>query len=215
MKRFNQLLFALLIFSPLLFSCNKKADNQDAQADTSQLRGDSTKSVLDSSAIKAENEKKKHATLWSVNDQASKVSFTIKNFGTDVHGTLGGLQATMHFDPQNLKGSSFEASVKVNTINTGVGKRDRDLMHPKYFDEANHHEITFKSDTIMVSGKAFKTIGILTIKGKSIRREIPFTFEEKGNSGIFKSEFSFERLDYNVGGEGPIMGKEVNVLLEI
>ncbi|HYV92114.1 MAG TPA: YceI family protein [Chitinophagales bacterium] len=205
-----------LIFLSLLFSCNHHAGNQGTeQADASGLKGDSAKSNIDSSTLKAKKEKSNQPAAWSVNEQASKVNFTIKNFGNDVHGSLGGLKSTIHFDEKNLKASSFEASVKVNTINTGSEKRDRDLMHPKYFDGANYPEITFKSDNIVSSGKAYKTIGTLTIKGKSLRKEIPFTFEEKGNSGIFKSEFILQRLDYGVGGEGPIMGKDVTVSLEI
>jgi len=216
MKCFNPLYCGLLIFLTLLFSCNHKEANQArGQSDTSDTAGNTSIANIDSSTLKAEKKKSNQATFWSVDEQKSRVNFKIKNFGKNVDGTLGGLKATIQFDPKNLKGSSFEASVKVNTINTGSGKRDKDLMHPKYFDEANYPEITFKSDSIVASGNAFKTIGNLTIKGTSKRTAIPFTFEEKENSGIFKSEFTLQRLEYGIGGEGPIMGKEVTVLLEI
>jgi len=174
---------------------------------------------VDSSTVdtlKHDSEKKKtKVSLWKLNEQSSKIEFTIKNFGKDVHGTLSGLKAEIRFDKDELDGSSFEASVPVNSINTGITKRDKDLMHEKYFNQEKFPEITFHSDSIVKSDNGFTAIGTLTIKGKAHRKTIPFTFEEKDQSGIFSSQFTLNRHDYDIGGEGPIMGDDINVSLKI
>ncbi|HEY2725902.1 MAG TPA: YceI family protein, partial [Parafilimonas sp.] len=52
-------------------------------------------------------------------DNKSNISFTIKNFGINTSGSLTGLKGTIKFNAADLPSSSFNASVDVNTINTG------------------------------------------------------------------------------------------------
>jgi polyisoprenoid-binding protein YceI len=207
---------AIVLILHLFFFSNQTSGNLiEVQPVTSKINVAVWKQFTNSPALNATKKKSDQIPIWTINQQASKVNFTIKNFGSEVHGTLGDLKATIHFDERDPKRSSFEASVKVSTISTGITKRDKDLMKPKYFDEAKYPEITFHSDSVTTSGNGYKTVGMLTIKGKSIRKEIPFTFELKGNSRIFKSQFTLQRLDFGIGGSGPIMGKDVNVSLEV
>ena len=205
MKNLHQTLYC--IFFLLNASCTGPVSQHNEKRDTSKALADTLKTSVDKT--------KKHAKEWQANPQASKINFTIKNFGSDVHGSLGGLKASIHFDENDLKHSSFDASVKVSTINTNNSKRDKDLMNEKYFDEPNHTEVIFRSDEITKSVKGYTVAGHFIIKGKTLAQQIPLSFEHKDNSGIFKSQFTLKRLDYNIGGSGPIMGKDVNVNIEV
>ncbi len=48
----------------------------------------------------------------------SAITFKIKNLGINTVGTIGGLQATVRFNPTDLATADIEASVDVATINT-------------------------------------------------------------------------------------------------
>jgi polyisoprenoid-binding protein YceI len=197
--------FVLLLFIPLLFSCEHKS-------------GTGTETSGDTAAINHSPgliEKLVSATSWTIDPNSSKVKFTIKNMGMMVDGSFGGLKGTLFFDEKNLKGSSCEASVDVNTINTGINKRDKDLMGEKFFNEDKYKHIVFRSDSITGSGNNFFAHGKLTIKGKAQRVKIPFTFSQNGNVGTFKSDFTLNRLDFGVGGDGPVMSSEVHVMLDV
>jgi len=205
MKRFQ-----FLVIIPAFLLANACGNNSN---DSSRNTNDTTQTSADT--LSKSQPAKKNVQSWKVDEPSSKVEFTIKNFGQDVHGTLAPPQGVVAFDENELNRSAFDVVVKVNTINTGNDKRDKDLMHEKYFNEAQFHDIIFKSDTIRKSETGYVAIGNLMLKGKSLKRELPFTFEQQGDKGIFKSQFTLQRLDYGIGGDGPIMGKDVNVSLEI
>lgn len=160
-------------------------------------------------------EKKNAATEWIPDTKSSAIQFTIKNFGTDVHGSLSGLKARIYFDEKDLDHSSFEGSVKVNTINTGINRRDKDLMQEKYLDESDNPTIIFRTGKIVKSGDGYIAKGTLAIKGRQQVQEWPFTFEKKGDKGIFRSSFTLDRMNFGIGGNGPIMGKQIHVNLEV
>jgi polyisoprenoid-binding protein YceI len=151
------------------------------------------------------------AVNWYLNPEQSAVSFKIKNFGSNVDGSFKGMKANLKFDEKNLQNSSIEASIDVNTINTGNKKRDKDLKSPKYFDVAKYPEISFKGKNIARTDKGYSVTGDLKIKDITRKVEIPFTFDNQGNHGVFKGALTVNRLDYHVGGKSRILGDIVNV----
>jgi polyisoprenoid-binding protein YceI len=195
--------FLLLTIS--LFSCNTENTEKNA---TSLLSAKDPVTANISSNSNA-------AAPWAIDAAASKVTFTIKNLGINVEGSFGGLTGNVFFDAKNIENSSVEGSVEVTTINTGIKKRDKDLMGEKFFDAEKNKRIIFKSNSIMRVGNSYKAVGSLTIKGKSKQLEIPFTFEQNGNNGLFKSNFTVNRRDFNVGGNEVVMADELTVSLSI
>ena len=154
---------------------------------------------------------KVEGTTWVIDETKSNVNFAVTNFGKEVHGTIGGLNGTIHFIKTKPEASHFETSLKVNSINTNNKKRDADLMHDKYFEEDKFPEIKFQSKKVSSSGNNFITTGDLTIKGITHEVQIPFDFDEQGNTGTFSGHFTIKRNDFNIGGKGPIMGKDINI----
>src|ERR1700733_11973556 len=68
---------------------------------------------------------------WTVDTHQAKVEFTATGPTGQVNGSFSGLKATIKFDPDNLLASEILASVEVNTIETGIGLRDKDLKQKK------------------------------------------------------------------------------------
>ena len=148
-------------------------------------------------------------------DEQSEVKFTIKNFGINTNGTLNGLKGTIKFDPANLSASSFNVTVDVNTINTGVDGRDNHLRREEYFDVAKYPLNRFVSSSIEKNGNSYIAKGNLTIKAVTKSISIPFTVNRSADEIIFSGEFNINRKDFGVGGSSAVMGSNVDVSLKV
>jgi len=153
---------------------------------------------------------------WKSDAANAKISFSIKGpFGT-VNGNFTGLKTEIQFDEKDLSGSSVSASIDPATVSTGIGLRNRDLRKKEeWFDTDKYKEISFHSRKIEKTADGFKAIGELTMKGVTKPAVIPFTFEAKGATGVFKGQFTLKREDYNLGKSGGSVGSEVTIKLEV
>ncbi len=194
----------LLLIVTVCFSCS---NNKEKKLDSAIQRFDSVIAPAKLSAKKAQ--------VWVIDTAESKVEFTIKNMGLNVDGSLHRLKGTIIFDKKNLKGSGFSGSVDVSSISTGIEKRDADLMAPKFFNEKDFPKITFTTDSITAHGADYEANGKFMIKGFPKHVSIPFSFDATGNKGVFTSEFTLNRLDFDLGGKVSIMGNDVKVKLSI
>ena len=157
------------------------------------------------------------ACLGKLNAQAihTSITFEIKNVDITTGGSIGGLETKVHFNPSNLNTSTLEASVDVNTINTGNSSRDEHLRSDDFFDVAHFNKISLRSVSFKhKSGDNYTGRFILTIKGRSKQVDIPFTFLDKDNTVTFKGTFKLDRLDFGVGGKSMILSDEVIVHID-
>jgi polyisoprenoid-binding protein YceI len=156
------------------------------------------------------------ATGWNVDTANAKITFTVKGpFGT-VHGNFTGLKAVIKFDEKDLAASSISASIDAKTVSTGIGMRNHDLRSKEeWLNTDKFPEISFRSKKIEKTEKGYKAIGDLTLKGISKPLEIPFTFSNKGSSGLFQGQFIINREDFAVGKKGGTVGSTINISLEV
>ena len=148
-------------------------------------------------------------------DADDAVSFSIKNFGIGTKGTFKGLRGTIKWDVANPAASSFNVSVDVNTVNTGITSRDSHLKKEEYFDVAKYPTLNFVSSTVSKTSEGYSVTGNLTIKGTTKQVVIPFTVTTAGNGYLFEGNFTLDRRDYKVGGGSMVLGNEVKVTLKI
>ena len=142
------------------------------------------------------------ATAFTYNSTVTRsaISFKTKNMGIGVNGTIGGLQADVHFNATNPAASTIEASVDAATINTDNSSRDEHLHGEDFFDVAHFAKITLKSVSIKHrSGNNYTGQFNLTIKAKTKLIDMPFTLTQTGTTTAFKGSFKINRLDYGVG----------------
>jgi len=144
-------------------------------------------------------------------DADGSVTFTIKNFGVNTTGEFKGLKGTIKWDAQNPANSSFDVSVDVNTINTGIDIRDNDLKKETYFNAEKFPTINFVSTAV----SANSVTGNLTIKGVTKEINLPFTATPRGNGYLFEGKFSINRKDFGVGGGSFVLSDHVDVELKV
>ena len=163
----------------------------------------------------ARNDLKAAVTTWNADAEKAQINFVVNGPFGKVNGKLSGLKSTIRFAVDNLAASSFRASVDPKSIRTGIGLRNRDLQKEKFLDLDNHPLISFESEKIQKNGTGYKAFGNLTIKGVTKSVQIPFTFTEKANSGLFKGSFTVQREDFGVGKKGGSIGNDINIKLEV
>jgi polyisoprenoid-binding protein YceI len=150
-------------------------------------------------------------------DQGSKVSFTIRNFGLQVEGSLSGLGGEIIFDPQSPATARFDVFVKSASIRTGNRLRDDHLIKKDYLHAAAYPEIRFRSTSVKAGSSAgsYAITGMLTIKGVSKEISFPFRVEPQGTGYVFKGSFQINRRDFGVGGSSISLGDYLTMVLQV
>lgn len=150
---------------------------------------------------------------WRVD--STRVLFHISNAGLDVEGTIAGVTGNIKFSKNKLVKSSFTATAKSETIQTGIKLRDKHLKKADYFDVESHPTIRITSKQITKLTDGFNSNCTITIKGQTKDITIPFTFKQIDNKAEFKGTFSLNRLDFGIGEKSIILSDKVEIEIEI
>jgi polyisoprenoid-binding protein YceI len=135
-------------------------------------------------------------TTWKVKPNQYEVKFS----GGRIHGIFETLRANIQFDKENPEQSKISASIDANSLATGFFIKN---MHAKSaIDADDYPTISFVATSVSKSAPAYQAVGKLTLKGVTKQVTIHFTFEDKGNEGVFKGEFKFLPKDFNVTRSG-------------
>lgn len=164
-------------------------------------------------------------TLWTIilatglnaqtiDNAKSKVTFEIDNMKVNtVEGSFGGMKGDVNFDNQSPEKSSFNVTIDVASINTGIDKRDKHLRSKDFFEVDRYPLIRYKSDDVIKARDGYIAKGTLTIKDVSRKVNIPFTIGKAGSMTTFTGYININRLDYYVGEDVSTftVGEEVKV----
>ncbi|HXS36573.1 MAG TPA: YceI family protein, partial [Flavipsychrobacter sp.] len=161
-----------------------------------------------------------NAQQYVPTDQNSTVQFKIENHlmgSTTVTGYFKGLKGIIVFDPNSLANASFDVSVNVRTISTGIGMRDNDLKKEKFFDADKYPTMHFKSTKVTKGSQAntYMLYGNLTIKNVTKPVTIPFKATPSNGGCIFTGTFQVNRMAYNVSADKGKIEDNANVMLKV
>lgn len=121
------------------------------------------------------------ATPMAVDTAHSNVGFRVPIAGglAQVTGKFSSFSVNLQFDEKDITKSTVEATIKADSINTGITGRDTHLKTPDFFDVAKYPEIKFVSKKIEKKGKSYMLTGDFTMHG--VTKEIAFPFVMVGN----------------------------------
>lgn len=129
-----------------------------------------------------------------------KTPYEVKFSGGRISGVFEDLKANIQFDKENPEQSKISATINVESIATGFFIKNN---HAKdALDADNHPTITFVSTAVSKSGNAYQAAGKLTMKGVTKPVTIHFTFDDKGNEGVFKGNFKVVPKDFSITRNG-------------
>jgi polyisoprenoid-binding protein YceI len=103
---------------------------------------------------------------WNIDPAHSTAQFTVRHLAiSNVTGSFTKVTGSVVLNEKDLSQSQVSASIDVNSVDTRVEMRDKDLKSPNFFDVEKYPTIEFKSKRIVSSGGKLQVIGDLTIHG--------------------------------------------------
>jgi polyisoprenoid-binding protein YceI len=168
-------------------------------------------------------------TTWKIDPAHSSAQFVVRHMMiTNVRGGFSGLQGTVVYDPDDLKASSVDVTIDVNTLSTGDPNRDAHVKSAEFLDAEKYPTITFKSKSITKDGDGLKVTGDLTVHGvtKEVVLNVDGPTEEQkdpwgnirvGASATTKIKRSDFGLTWNAALEtgGIMLGDDLKLEVEV
>ncbi len=151
----------------------------------------------------------------------SSVSFKARHLDISwIHGRFNDVSGKFSIDRENPAKSTFELTIKADSIDTANKARDEHLRQPDYFDTKQFPTITFKSTSTKPIDGGYEVTGNFTMHGTTKKVTIVLKggkeHEFKGVKRVaFSTELSLKRSDFGFDKSaiGPI-GDEALIFID-
>jgi polyisoprenoid-binding protein YceI len=134
-------------------------------------------------------------STWQIDPAHSSAQFAVKHLAiSTVRGAFTKVNGTVQLDDKDITKSIVDVTIDVNSVDTRVPDRDKDLRSDHFFDAEHYPTITFKSKHIeQVAPGKLKVTGDLTIHG--ITKEV--TLDVDGPTAPVKDPWGNQRIAIN------------------
>lgn len=169
---------------------------------------------------------------WTIDPDHSVAVFSVRHMMVaNVWGQVNKITGTIDFDPANPAGALVEATLDLDSLTTGIKKRDDHLFSPDFLEAEKFPEIHFKSRSVdSVQGNRGKISGDLTIRGvtRPVALEVEYAGPVKSPDDLggevtlgFTATTVVDRTDFGVNWNVPLdkgglmVGNSVRITIEI
>lgn len=162
---------------------------------------------------------------WQIDPAHSSAQFAVTHLSiSTVRGAFTSVKGTVAFDDKDVTKSSVDVTIDVNSVDTRVADRDKDLRSGNFFDLEHFPAITFKSKRVeQVAPGKLKVTGDITIHGatKEVVLDVdgptsaikdPWGNQRRGVSASTK----LSRQDFGIGAKYPsaMIGDEIAITID-
>lgn len=151
----------------------------------------------------------------------SSVSFKARHLDISwIHGRFNEVEGKFSLDRQDPTKSTFQLTIKADSVDTANAARDEHLRQPDYFDTKQFPTIEFKSTSVKAIDGGYEVTGDFTMHGKT--KEVTFllmggkehTFKDVKRVA-FSTELKLKRSDFGFDKNaiGPI-GDEAIIIID-
>jgi polyisoprenoid-binding protein YceI len=167
------------------------------------------------------------AGTWRIDPAHSSVGFSVRHLMSKVRGRFREVDGRIVIGP-SLRDCRTSASMRADSVDTGVPRRDDDLRSGKFLDAEHHPDLTFASSAVEEDADGALTIGgDLTIRGttREVRLQAEFLgLDEAGLQGEprigFAARTTIRLSDFGVGeraveGSKLVVGNTVTIELDV
>jgi len=158
------------------------------------------------------------ADEYTLDPVHSSVSFKAKHMGISwVHGRFNTFSGNFTLDKANPGKSSFELTIKTDSVDSGNKQRDGHLMNADFFDAKQFADIKFKSSSVK-AGKdgSYDVEGDFTMHG--VTKKVKFTLEGGKEADVrgakvigFWTDLTIKRSDFGMNKMLEGVGDDVPV----
>lgn len=170
------------------------------------------------------------ASSWNIDPSHSEADFAVKHMGiSTVHGSFRGVSGVIRFEAGKSAVWSVDATIDMNSVDTGVAARDKSLRSADFLDVAKYPTMTFKSTSVKTENTSYLITGDLTLHG--VTKPVTLTLEPPGNDQVgmdaksvhrgFTATATINRKDFGVTWNGKlksgdaVVGDQVKIELDI
>lgn len=147
--------------------------------------------------------------IFPIERSHSFIGFSIKYMGyAQVRGRFEQFNGSFRYDEKDVSKTSVSLSIDVNSIDTDLDFRDKDLRSDQWFDVEKFPNITFTSSKAVQTDNGFNLTGNLTIKETTKEVSIAMSpasgvlTDTRGDAQvIFGGKLTLNRKDFGVTGE--------------
>ena len=162
-------------------------------------------------------------STWQIDPAHSAAQFAVRHLAiSTVRGAFTKVNGTIQLDDKDITKSTVDVTIDVNSVDTRVSDRDKDLKSDHFFDADHFPTITFKSKRVeQVAPGKLKVTGDLTIRGTS--KEV--VLEVDGPTAAVKDPWGNQRVGVNASSKiirqdfgityGPgMIGDEISITID-
>lgn len=164
------------------------------------------------------------AGAWELDGEHTSVIWQVRHLGLSWYtARFDGVRASLEFDPVRPEDAELTAIVDAASVSTGDPDFDDILRGSGWLDAADHPEIVFVSERIVVTSEVTGEVhGLLTLKG--VTR--PVIMETEFYGGVFnplvrrnmlgfRGYFEIDRTQFDIGRlPGNFIGDTVRLFIE-
>tara|TARA_R110000782_G_scaffold182437_6_gene272680 strand:- start:15525 stop:16847 length:1323 start_codon:yes stop_codon:yes gene_type:complete len=138
---------------------------------------------------------------WKVDYANSSIAFTGVHVGTPFRGSFSRWSADIRFDPDKLSSSQAIVVIETASASDGVTMHDNSLPGAEWFDVTRHPTATFRTGRIARTPDGYLAKGTLTIKGRAIPLDFPFTLTIENDRAKLLGHARIDRAKADLGME--------------
>ena len=138
---------------------------------------------------------------WEMIPTESQLSFTATQNGSPVSGEFKKFTATLQVDVNDLKNSSIDIVIDMNSLYASYGEVKTTLLSADWFNVSMFPKAEFKSSDFTKTGdNAYQAKGTLSIRDKTIPVILSFTSSfPSATKGLVEGSTVIKRSAFGVG----------------
>ena len=140
---------------------------------------------------------------WTLDPARSRAEFRVAHtWGlATVTGHFKGQEGWLSVDENERW--SMELTLDAASIDTGNGRRDKDLRSKKFFDIDRHPKVRFRSTNVTSAGDRLLVTGELTAAGSTVTIEVETTISRRGDDLALDGSATVDQLQFGMS-QGPL-----------
>ncbi|OAI39252.1 hypothetical protein AYO40_01395 [Planctomycetaceae bacterium SCGC AG-212-D15] len=155
---------------------------------------------------------------YTVDGMHTAVSFKISHLGLSwTHGRFNDVSGTFSIDPADAAKCAFSLTMKAESVDTGIPKRDDHLRSPDFFNAKQFPTLTFQSTAVKAVKDGYQVTGNLTLHGVTK----PVTFQLVGGrkaefpKGVqrtgYSTDLTLKRTEFGMDKMVEAIGDDVHI----
>ena len=157
------------------------------------------------------------AGTWSVSDSRTQVGFTATNFGRAVHGSVACGSGTVVVDDTGAPVRAH-AELDLESLATGIAKRDVDLRKPRFLDIDRHPTMRWTAERFTPAADGGWTAeGVLSVRGTSAPVHLTGTVESADPGGEWlrvRASGVVDRTVVGIRAPSVLIGRRVTMRID-